>query len=253
MIDIHTHILHGVDDGSPDLDISIEHLKLMQAVGITDVILTTHYLQPAFQNPVELITEKITELKEAVLKENININLHRGAEIYLEADIHKIIESEQLSLAGTKYVLVETNMTEFPTDLYQILYDLVKCGYKPILAHPERYMDVITNPSLVEDIIHKNVYMQINSSSLLGNYGNAIKKTAWRLLEKGHAHFLASDNHCRVPIYDHNIAVDLIRKNIDDYTAELLSKTNPAKIFTDENIDYVYVESIQHEKKGILF
>ena len=250
MIDIHTHILHGVDDGSPELKISIEHLKLMQEAGITDVFLTSHFLRPAFQNPVELITKRIAELRDAAKKENINIKLHRGAEIYLDDGIHNIIESEQLSLADTKYLLVETNMTEFPADLYHILYELVRAGYKPILAHPERYMNVMMKPSIVEDIIHKNVYMQINSSSLLGHYGNSIQKTAWRLLEQGHAHFLASDNHCRVPIYDHNLAVNLIRKNIDDFTADLLTKTNPVKILTGEKIEYFYVKSIQQEKKG---
>lgn len=250
MIDIHTHVLHDVDDGSPDLATSIEHLKLMQAAGITDIFLTPHYLRPAFQNPPELIAKRIAELKETAKKEKIEINLHQGTEIYLEADIHKIIETKMLSMANTKYVLVETNMTEFPADLTHILYELVRNGFKPILAHPERYMNIILKPGIAEDFIHKNIYLQLNSGSLLGDYGSAIQKTAWHLLERGHAHFLASDNHCRVPAFNHHHAVNLIRKNIDDYTAELLTQTNPAKIFNDEKIEYFYVKSIQHEKKG---
>lgn len=252
MIDIHTHILPGVDDGSPDLETSLHQLRLMQAAGITEVFLTPHYLRPAYQNPLELITAKIAELKEAVSSEKIEIKLHRGAEIYLEADIIELIESEQLTLGGTEYVLVETNMTSFPTNFLQILYDLVRSGFKPILAHPERYLEIIIRPKLAEDIIHRNVYLQLNSGSLLGHFGSEIQKLAWKLVERGHAHFLASDNHCRFAEFNYHLAVDLIRKNLDDFTADLLSLHNPAKIFKAEQIDYFYVDSITENKKSFL-
>lgn len=250
MIDIHTHILPAVDDGSPDLQTTLLHLRLMQEKGVTGVFLTPHFMRNMYEGNPGSIRRKFGELKEVIAAENIEIDIYPGYEIFLEPGIHQKIEENRLSLNGTKYLLVETNMSGFSRDLPQIFYDLVRNGWKPILAHPERYADVINDPAIAEDLIHKNLLLQINAGSLLGDYGKAVQNAAWFLIEKGFAHFLASDNHCKNPIYNLDLALAEIRENIDEHTAHLLTVHNPQQVLKNEPIEFFYVKEVSPRRKG---
>ena len=250
MIDIHTHLLPAVDDGSADLETTLQHLRLMQEKGVTGVFLTPHFMRNMFEGNPASIRAKFRDLKKEIASENIQIEIYSGYEIFLEPDIHQKIVENKLSLNGTQYLLVETNMSGFSKDLPQILFDLVRHGWKPILAHPERYADIIDDPSLAEDLIHKNLLLQINSGSLLGDYGRAVQKAAWFLIENGFAHFLASDNHGKNPEYLLDIALAEIREKIDDHTAYLLTEHNPQLVLKNEPIEYFYLKEIRPQKKG---
>jgi protein-tyrosine phosphatase len=250
MIDLHTHILPGVDDGSRSLETSLEHLRLMQERGVTGVFLTPHFMRNMHEGNPQTIRRKFHELQKTILEEKIEINLYPGFEIFLETGIHEKIEANKLALNDTKYVLVETNMSGFTRELPQILYDLVRTGWKPILAHPERYADVIKDPSIAEDLIHKNVLMQINAGSLLGDYGRGTHSVAWYLIERGFAHFLASDNHCKRPEYKLDLAAEEIRTTIDEHTVQLLTVHNPQQVINNDPIEYFYVKEIRSKKKG---
>jgi protein-tyrosine phosphatase len=110
----------------------------------------------------------------------------------------------------------------------------------------------MNKPEIAEDFLHRNVYLQINAGSILGLYGNKIAKTAWYLVDNGFAHFIASDNHCKIDEYLLPAALEAIRDNIDDYTANLLSQKNPEKMLNDEKIKYFYLEKQPVEKSGFL-
>ncbi len=250
MIDIHTHILHAVDDGSVDLATSIQHLKLMQENSVNTIFLTPHFMRQNYDLRQSIIEDRFQELQQEMDKEEIRIKIILGREVYLDRDIPQEIQNISLMMGNSDYLLVETNMTNFPTDLNEILYHLVRMGKKPIMAHPERYTDIINNHSLAEDLLHHNVYLQINAGSLLGSYGKSVQKTAWFLIDNGFAHFVASDNHCNQPEYTLPAAVELIRKNVDDHTAELLTKINPEKVMNNEPITYFYLERVVQENKG---
>ncbi len=242
MIDIHTHILFGIDDGSESLEISLRQLKIMSEAGVEKVVLTPHYIRNSYHNTREVIDEKLQILKQAVKDEDIPIELYPAAEVYLEKDIIKDIEKENFNINNSRYVLVETSLSQFPPDLLQILYQLVVKGFKPILAHPERYSNIANDFRIAEDLINRNVYMQVNAGSILGNYGKHIKKAALNLLEYGYAHFLASDNHCKSDDYILPKAVEKITEKYDGYLAELLTEINPQKVLDNENIPYFYLE-----------
>ena len=242
MIDIHTHILHGIDDGSESLEISLNQLKIMKDAGVDKVVFTPHYIRNSYHNTKDIIEKKFAEIVEAVREQNIDIKLYHAAEVYLEKDIMQDIQRENFTINNTKYVLVETSLTEFPPDLYEILYQLVVKGYKPILAHPERYSNVANNFRLAEDLMNRNIYLQINGGSILGNYGKHVQKAALNLLEYGYAHFLASDNHCKNPDYILPKAAEEVARRFDDYLAELLTEINPQKMLDGENIPYFYLE-----------
>ncbi|MBL7149757.1 MAG: capsular biosynthesis protein [Candidatus Cloacimonetes bacterium] len=252
MIDIHTHILPACDDGSPDMETSLKKIRKMAEAGIDGIVLTPHFMRNQYHNTFNVITSKFKELKSQLKKENIPVNIYQAAEVYLDGNIIKDIKSEKLVIADTNYVLVETNLTGFPSNLFDILYELVKSGYRPILAHPERYANIINDPSSAEDLVHRDIYMQLNAGSLIGHYGRSVKKAAWYLLEKGLTHFLASDDHCKSEDYSLPAAMEEIRKQIDDYTVKLLTEVNPEKMLNNEKIDFFYLESTEDAPKGLL-
>ncbi len=245
MIDIHTHIAPGIDDGSPDLEVSVAAVKAAADAGITEIVLTPHYMRGSYVNPRSKLEALLPELKKAVNDAGIEMQFHLGSEIMLESDILKEIKEDRLLMGDTKYVLVESSMNGFPQFFIQALYDLVRNGYKPILAHPERYMNIQNNIPMAEDLLYRNVYMQINAGSLLGGYGNNVERTAWALIEQGYAHFLASDHHGRSETNSMQQAVELITERYDEYTAELLTRINPRKMLNNEEIDYFYLSTAE--------
>ena len=247
MIDIHTHILHNCDDGSNSLELSIKQITNMIDKGVTDIVLTPHYMNSYVQTDAKIINKQFKELLTAT--SDLEINLHKGGEIFLNPGIVDKID-EKLCIGNTSYVLVETNMGEFTQEIYEILFQLVRNGFKPILAHPERYNYIMNKPEMAEDFLHRNVYLQINAGSILGLYGNRIAKTAWYLIDNGFAHFIASDNHCKTDEYILPAAIEAIRDNIDDHTADLLSQKNPEKMLNNEKIKYFYLEKQPVEKSG---
>ncbi len=252
MIDIHTHILPAIDDGSPDLKTSIKQIKMMVERGVTNIVCTPHFMRNNYHNTDQIITSKFQLLKKEIAREKIDVKLHKAAEVYLDNKSLQTIKKEQFNIDNTKFVLVETSMSEFPADLYDILFHLVLEGYKPILAHPERYQPFQKNCEIAEEFMYKNVYLQMNAGSFLGQYGTRIQKTAWNMLSKGYVHFIASDNHCRHEDYSLALAYDAIAETIDNYTAKLLIETNPKKLLNDEKIDFFYVEASNTENKTFL-
>ena len=133
-------------------------------------------------------------------------------------------------------------MTEFPVNLFDILYQLVKANFKPILAHPERYLPIIANFELAENFMFRDIYLQVNAGSLFGKYGKKSQKTAFKMIDYGFAHFVASDNHCRNFHYPLPAAFEVISNQFDEYTANLLTQVNPAKMLQNENIPIFYLE-----------
>ncbi|MCF7858541.1 MAG: hypothetical protein K9N07_04355 [Candidatus Cloacimonetes bacterium] len=248
MIDIHTHILHRCDDGSNSIETSIAQIKNMIEQNVTDIVLTPHYLNIYVDTDKMIIQKRFTELSAAV--SDLDINLHKGGEIFLNPGIENKIDQDHC-IGNSSYILVETNMSEFSPDIIETLYKLVKKGFKPIIAHPERYNYIINDIRIAEDFLHRNVYLQINAGSVLGLYGSKITKTVWDLIDNGYVHFLASDNHCKIDKYLLPLAVNAIRDRIDDYTARLLTEINPGKIFDDQKVDFFYLKEEKPDKKSI--
>lgn len=239
MIDIHSHVLFGVDDGSVDLENSLYSLKLLQDAGVTDVFTTSHYIVGEYDLPREEINRKFKELQEAIVREGLTINIYPGAEYYLTDANSKTSNFADYTLGNSKYILVETAMNGFPHNLLETLYQLVVKGFKPILAHPERYSDIISNPKQVEDLIYRNVYMQANAGSFLGYYGKSIAKTVWELFSNGWIHFIASDYHCHSDDYPLARLVDVFSREYPEINLDLYIKENPTKIIANEKIEYL--------------
>lgn len=197
MKDLHCHLLYGIDDGSRSLDESIHLLKQMSLSGITEVILTPHYIGKSKYIANNKDKNKLlTELKKRVAKEKLNIKLYLGNEIYLDEDILSNIKKNEISsLNDSKYLLIELPVLNCPHNVKNIFSELKYNGYKVILAHPERYQYVIENINILKDFIDMGVLLQGNYTSLLGKYGKDSKKALIRILKKGWISFLSGDIH----------------------------------------------------------
>ncbi len=248
MIDCHSHLIPKLDDGSTSLEASVNQLKQMAAGGVSAVFLTSHYMRGKYQFSKEHYDALFKELVAEVKHQSIPITLYPGAEVFLIKGITEDIKQKNLTLADSNYVLVETDLNGFPLDFYANLFELLHKGYHPIIAHAERYVSVMSKPSEIEEYIEKNIYMQVNSGSLIGGYGEKVKSTAWKIVEKGWAHLVASDAHLTCDYESYFLARDKIIEHIDEYTAELLFQKYPQKILNKEKIPYKYV-SVKHSHR----
>lgn len=241
-IDIHSHVLHNIDDGSKDLERSIEQLKDMESHGVVELYLTSHYFRGHYQYSRDEYDRKIKELQDAAEAAGIKIKLRPGFEIFVQTGIIDDIKEKSLTLGDSKYVLIESELNGLPDDFYANVYPILRAGYKPILAHAERYVSIMRSPSKVRDLVQRNIYIQCNAGSLLGLYGDKVRQTAWTLIENGWAHFLASDDHVRSDYGFYPKACDLLKEKIDEHTANLLCYEFPSAIAKNEDVPYSYVE-----------
>lgn len=254
MIDIHNHILFDLDDGAEDIKTSLDYIKMAEEAGITHLVLTPHFMPGYYNNHKEKILASYQEILKFKDEYAPNINLFQSAEVYLNGEtIIDDIYRENFFINNTQYVLIENNLNGFTDDLFNLLFQMNRKGLRPILAHPERYKDIRENIQIAEDFMQRDVYLQINTGSLLGAHGSQVKNVALELIDRGWAHFLGSDCHCHSGIYDYAEALELIRKEFDDQTAELLSNTFPTKMLKNESVPYFYLSRQLPPKKKSVF
>jgi len=245
MIDIHCHILPDIDDGSKSVDASLAQLRAMADGGITDAFLTSHYFRGHYQYSKDEYKAKYNTFAQEVAHQQIGINLYPGFEVFLLPGIEDDVQSMGLTMGESAYVLVETELNGRPTDDYGSMYQLLRKGFKPILAHVERYVGVMLNPYEAYNLMIQDIYLQLNAGSLLGSYGSKVESTAWYLAEQGWAHFIASDDHVRSS-YEHMLAANIIvSDNIDRYTADLLFDEHPRYIIENKRIQRNYVKVLK--------
>ena len=241
MIDIHSHLIPNIDDGSQDISHSIAQLKLMDAGGVNGLFLTSHYFRGHYHYSREEYDKRKNTLVEAAKAAGIGIKLHSGFEIFVQPGIVEDIKEKNLTMGDSKYILIESELNGLPSDFYANVFPLLRAGYRPILAHAERYVSMMKKPNRAREMNDKNIYVQTNAGSLLGLYGEKVRQTAWIMIENGWSHFLASDDHVRG---DYQVMFDahqLICERIDKHTADLLCHDFPGMIANGENVPYTYV------------
>lgn len=193
IIDVHSHILPKVDDGSEDIGMSIEMAKMYLENGIKKVIATPHYIEGSMDNSLEGNILGLERLKKGLSKEGLELELFLGNEIYVSMDIFKYLDKERVStLNNTRYVLLELPMYDIPLYMEDLLYEIQLKGLIPIIAHPERNTKIIENPNILYKYIEKGALAQLNLPSLENRYGSQVKSTAVTLLEHNMIHFVGN-------------------------------------------------------------
>ena len=257
MIDIHSHILNEVDDGSDSFSCSIEILKKAENAGFTDIILTPHYIENYYDNTKKVIKPKINALKKEIYKENIVVQLYEGNEVFLSDNTPNLLYNAQIAtLANSRYVLFEVPFTNKMLTLGQIVSEIKSLGYIPVLAHPERYAFIQENPASIKEILNYGVFLQSNYGSFVGQYGKAAKITAEILLKSHVIHFLGSDTHKHGLVYEKidDIIKKLVEISKDENYINEITTTNPKKILDDIDM-YIedYPKELEEKKKFVLF
>lgn len=237
MIDIHSHIIPKVDDGSKSVEETFNMIMEAKNVGFTNIFLTSHYLTHYYEtDTAELIFWK-EKLQEAIDYKKIKVKLHSGMEVYITDRIKELLEQKKLlTLNNSRYFLLELPLSTTINYLEHVLDFLNSVSIKPILAHPERYRFVQEKPSLVQEYINNGMLIQCNYGSILGIYGNSAKNTMKTLLKKDMVHFLGSDCHREGTIYTLiPEAIKKIKKIVGEQKFEEISTLNPQKILNNED------------------
>lgn len=195
-IDIHCHIMPGVDDGAKDAETSLEMLRIAQKNGIQHIVLTPHH-KPMHHNVSPDHNKKYTKaLWELAQKNGIDVKLYSGNEIYYSDEtFDELVSGRICTLAGSDYVLVEFHPTNPYKAIHNAIYQVQAAGFIPVLAHVERYSDMVSHASYVQEMVDMGCYIQVNASSIMGKYGFGISHFTKKLLKNHLVHFVASDAH----------------------------------------------------------
>jgi protein-tyrosine phosphatase len=196
-IDMHSHILFGIDDGAKTIEDSIFLIQKLNALGYETLIATPHVMYDTYKNTPEIILEKLEQVREAVKQNNIPVEIYASAEYYLdEGLIEKLKKKEKLLSFGQKnYILFETGFMTMPNQIWSVIFELQSQGYQPIFAHPERYDYIQNDINIARKIKEKGVFLQLNANSLSGYYGKGAFLTAEKLLDENLISFLGTDCH----------------------------------------------------------
>ena len=194
--DIHSHLLHGIDDGVKTIEESIEVISHLSNLGFKKLITTPHIMSDYYKNTPEIIKTKLQEVKSAVTIANIPIEIEAAAEYYLDEYFYNLITNgKELLTFGDNYVLFETSFSVEPLILKEVIFKLNSAGYKPVYAHPERYFYLQEKKQLLNELIDQGLLFQLNVLSLTGYYSKPVQKMALELIEKGAIAFVGSDCH----------------------------------------------------------
>lgn len=193
MIDIHSHIIFGMDDGSPTLEESIKMLQQAQKLGITTIFATPHYQENIFE--LESMEHNFLKVVEKAFEYGITLKM--GSEVYINPFVDKLVQEKKVLLLNRAgYILLELPYEAIPLYTYETIYKLQLQRLSVIIAHPERNMNLLKDFSIYVNLLERGCLMQVDVGSIVGAYGKAVEEYSKKLIKLKLVHFVASDAHC---------------------------------------------------------
>ena len=240
MIDIHSHILPGVDDGSDSMETSLEMLSMAAESGVKAIFATPHANVPGeFRNYAsESLELALRELRREAADAEIPLKICRGMELYATDDLPELLrEGLVWTMNGTRYFLTEFSFGEEPDFCLDIIERCRQFGFRPIIAHPERYYSVQEDPQIAYELCMAGAALQLNKGSLLGRFGQEAEETAELLIEHRLAAFVASDAHSSVMRTTDMAEIGgFLTTQYGGRIARLLLRENPARVIAGERL-----------------
>ena len=216
-VDIHSHLLPGIDDGSKSFDMTLQLIEGMQNIGFKQFITTPHVIKNVWNNKKSEIENLEKKTIQELLKNNCNIECKAAAEYMMDVDFENLFKTEKLLTLKENLVLVEMSYINPPIQLYHIIFELQIAGYKPVLAHPERYLFYNKNLSEYLKLKKSGCLFQLNLLSTVGYYGHEVAANADFLLKNNLIDFVGSDIHHKTHLTSFSNALKI--KNIDMLSA----------------------------------
>lgn len=237
-VDLHCHILPGIDDGARDIDTSHRMLEMAEADGIGQIVVTPHYKAHKHNENKEKIVQLVQETQEWLKAQGYTLQLYTGSEIEYFHEMTNLLKEQRLcTLADSFYILVEFS----PQDDYHYIRhgvkELLQAGYAPILAHIERYDALSKTQAHIEELVEMGAYMQVNAASIEGKLGILTKHKAIKWIKNGLVHFVASDahtTHTRIPCLSESAKI--IEKKCGREVMEELFHDNQQKVIANKMI-----------------
>lgn len=235
MIDFHSHILPGIDDGSRSIEQTIRMLKEAKEAGFTKIISTSHYIEGYYESDEAERTELLNEVQKNIS----GIELYLGNEIYITNNMINLIQNKKAStINNSKYVLFEFPLSAKSMNDKEVVYRLIENGFVPVIAHPERYSYVQDNPEYIEELAEMGALFQANYGSIIGMYGKKAEKTLKKLLKNDLIRFFGTDSHRIDQVYTKMPKIlKKLHKFLSDEEIEEFTVINPQKVLNNEDIE----------------
>ena len=237
MIDVHSHLIPAIDDGSCSIEETVQMIKEAEDAGFTDIVLTSHYLINYYETEANIINVWTEQLQNILDQKNINVKIYSGNEVYITENLDELIKNNIVcTMANSHYLLMELPMSSNVKYLDNIIFTLKTMKIVPIIAHPERYKFIQEDPDRIEDLIEQGCLIQCNYASITGFYGKEALKTVKQLLKNDHVHLLGSDCHKPNTIYkDMKNILKKLNKIISDEQLHRITVKNPSIILKNED------------------
>ncbi len=257
MIDIHHHLIYGVDDGARDMETAVQMAEMAAADGITHIVCTPHAVERFPYRPEENAT-RLAALRERVgdkVKLGLGCDFHLSFENIEDA----LANPHKYTLNGLNYLLVEFSDTSISPKMTEVFYEMMVAGMRPIITHPERNLTLQRSPARMRDWLKQGCLVQVTANSLTGRFGGRAQEMGLRLIEHGHVHFLATDAHdlkSRPPVMSE--AYRVVAEKFGHDVAQRLCVTNPLAAFEGKPIpeaplpDWDQQAAREPEKPGLL-
>ena len=240
MLDIHSHIIPRIDDGSDSMSTSIIMAEMAVDSGVSAMIATPHCNQAGrFENYVsDSLLRRFDDFREEMESEGIDLEIGLGMEIFCTPEVPELLKQGRLiTLNGSRYALVEFGFRMDIFTMERMLFPIMEAGYVPVIAHPERYHQVQSQPEVVFDWMQEGMVIQINKGSIFGRFGRDEFRCANNLLRNGLVSCIASDAHgSDSRTTDMADVYDFLSAEFSEEEAELLLEENPRRIFENKHL-----------------
>ena len=193
--DVHSHFIPGIDDGAQTVEQSIELILAMRDLGYSKVITTPHVMADGYRNSPEMILSGLETVRRELQVRDIPMEIDAAAEYYLDHELEKLVKEKKVLTFGDNLLLFELPFLSEPMVLLSVVFEMQSAGYRPVLAHPERYQFWHMDFTTMEKLKDRGVLFQLNTIALMGGYGPGVKKAAEKIIDNGWYELIGSDCH----------------------------------------------------------
>jgi protein-tyrosine phosphatase len=253
MIDIHCHILPGLDDGPKDMGEALEMCRVAQRDGIRTIVATPHCENGVYHNQEKTIWPVLEQVREAIAQAGISIQLLPGADLHIHPEAVSFLRENPRLLIGGRYFLLELPAQSIPPFTGNFIFESLLAGYVPILTHPERNSMLQNHPKQLEEWVEAGVVVQITAMSLTGDFGGKVRESALNLVRSGLVDVVASDAHSpkgRPPVLSK--ARMVLEEFLSFGMVQVMVEEVPEKLILGLPLEKIGSEVVQVKKKSLI-